>query len=146
MRCAMEDPYNNLPDFAGDTTICRTCGKCCKGFSHYIPSQEAWRIFNLSATLNITKEDLGGGGWTRIVYHYPCQYLLTEVKKGKYQYTCKIHDEITRPALCKHYPQSFLDLIMTDPNDEGLKTEALTCPIIKRALRRRKYEIRHHKT
>lgn len=122
------DPYANLSEYKGDTTICRKCGNCCKSFSHYLPTQEAWRIRNLEGNLNIRFYDIGDG-WTRLRFDYPCRYL----KEENGYFTCRIHETReaceNRPNLCKHYPQSFLDDI-----ENVLPQEAETCPIIAAAI------------
>ena len=125
---AQNDPYGGLPEYKGDTTICRKCGKCCQFFSHYIPTQEAWRIRNLEGNLKVRFYDIGDG-WTRLRFDYPCRFL----KEENGFFTCRIHETreacVNRPDLCRAYPQTFLNDL-----ENVLPQEAETCPIIAAAI------------
>lgn len=121
---ANDDPiYGHLKEYRGDTSICRKCGNCCKVFSQYIPTQEAWRLRNLVG-LKLKFYDIGEG-MSRVVFEYPCRFL--EEENGFF--TCRIHEDIEghaiRPLLCKSYPQSFIE-----NKPDILLQEIEQCPII----------------
>ncbi len=98
--------------------ICQRCAKCCKEFGELVDYDTAFRLKLLNVDRIVVEEiNTDNDIFYRVTYKFPCSKLI---KKRDGKYYCLLYEdkEISRPQMCKGYPDNIpISLIETEKKE-----------------------------